>query len=148
MLTPQSRQHAPAESVGTPSPVAGGGRIGMQGAVLDADALARLAELDPTGANRLIERVLQAFRVSVARLRPQLDAARQSGDRSAIRLVVHTLKSSSASIGALAVSQRCAQIETLIRVDASAELAAPLAALDTDLDAALRAIDVLLEARA
>ena len=117
-------------------------------AALDAGALARLTELDPTGENRLVDRVLQAFRASVLRLRPQLDAARQSGDRSAIRLVVHTLKSSSASIGALSLSQLCAQIETVIRVDATADLSAPLAALDTDLDDALRAIDALLKERA
>ena len=115
---------------------------------LDAEALARLTELDPTGENRLIERVLLAFRASVGRLRPQLDAARQSGDRAAIRLVVHTLKSSSASIGALSLSQLCAQIETVIRVDATADLSAALGALDADLDDALRAIDALLKERA
>lgn len=117
-------------------------------AALDAGALARLTELDPTGENHLVERVLQAFRASVARLRPQLDAARQAGDRNAIRLVVHTLKSSSASIGALSLSQLCAQIETVIRVDPTADLTAPLAALDTDLDGALSAIDALLKERA
>lgn len=117
-------------------------------AALDAGALARLTELDPTGENRLVERVLQAFRASVARLRPQLDAARRNGDRNAIRLVVHTLKSSSASIGSLALSQLCAQIETVIRVDATADLNAPLAALDIALDDALLAIDTLLKERA
>ena len=134
---------------------------------LDADALARLAELDPTGKGRLIERVLEAFRVSIARLRPQLEAARQGGDRDRIRLVVHTLKSSSASIGALALSQVCARIEAAIRLDAGPEAATRLDAgpeaairldagsdlapdldeLGTAIDAALRAIDQTLKAR-
>ena len=133
---------------------------------LDADALARLAELDPTGQGRLIERVLEAFRVSIARLRPQLDAARIGGDRDQIRLVVHTLKSSSASIGALALSQLCARIEAAIRLDqesgaairldqvaeaasrlGGSDLDPDLHALGTAIDAALRAIDRTLKAR-
>lgn len=151
MLSRPRRTYASPESAGTSS----GGGVGSTSApanaghaVLDAGALARLTELDPTGENRLLERVLQAFRASVTRLRPQLDVARQSGDRSALRMVVHTLKSSSASIGALSLSQMCAQIETAIRVDAAADLSAPLAALDTDLDDTLRAIDALLKERA
>jgi HPt (histidine-containing phosphotransfer) domain-containing protein len=117
-------------------------------AVLDPAALARLAELDPTGQSRLLERVLLAFQTSAARLRPQFDAARRSDDRAAIRLVAHTLKSSSASIGALELSQLCAQVETAIRVDAGADLAAPLEALDAALDGALQAIDALQKERA
>lgn len=148
MLSKPPRVQAPAESTDASS--GGSSESAPAGATrggLDAGALARLAELDPTGENRLVDRVLQAFRASVARLRPQLDAARRSGDRSAIRMVVHTLKSSSASIGALTLSQLCAQIETVIRVDATADLSAPLAALDTALDDALLAIDALLKER-
>ena len=116
---------------------------------LDPAALARLATLDPTGQSRLLERVLTAFRVSVQRLMPQLDAAQLCGDRNAIRLVVHTLKSSSASIGALALSQCCAHIETAIREaalddDRPASLAPDLAALRADLASALQAIERLL----
>ena len=42
------------------------------GSVLDAEALQRLSELDPTGANRLLERVFQAFEASALRLLPQM----------------------------------------------------------------------------
>jgi HPt (histidine-containing phosphotransfer) domain-containing protein len=90
--------------------------------VLDAGALARLTELDPKGENRLLERVLQAFQTSVARLRPQLDTARRERDRRTIRLVAHTLKSSSASIGAIQLSQLCARIEGAIRLRTDAAL--------------------------
>jgi HPt (histidine-containing phosphotransfer) domain-containing protein len=115
--------------------------------VLDQAALARLAELDPSGANRLLERVLQAFQTSVARLRPQLIAGRADGDPAAIRLVTHTLKSSSASIGALRLSQLCAEIETAIRLEPGAELGPQLDALDVALDATVRAITEKLEDR-
>lgn len=150
MLSRPRRVHAQLGSADSPS---GGGvearspSVDAARGVLDAGAIARLNELDPTGANRLVGRVLQAFQASVARLRPQLDAARLIDDRNAIRLVAHTLKSSSASIGALSLSQLCAQLETLIRVDPTADLSGPLAAFDTDLDEALRAIDALLKER-
>jgi HPt (histidine-containing phosphotransfer) domain-containing protein len=83
--------------------------------VLDAQALERLRELDPTGQNRLLDRVFAAFEASLARLMPQLDAARGAGDWQAVRHVAHTLKSSSASIGALELSRLCAEVETLVR---------------------------------
>ena len=116
--------------------------------VLDPAALARLAELDPKGENRLLERVLKAFQTSVARLRPQAEAARHSGDRAAIRLVVHTLKSSSASIGAMHLSRLCAQIEAAIRLDPQADLDADLDALGAALEVVLDAIEQWLKAEA
>jgi len=116
--------------------------------VLDPAALARLAELDPKGENHLLERVLQAFQTSVARLRPQAEAARRKGDRAGVRLVVHTLKSSSASIGAMHLSQLCAQIETTIRVESGEDLEALLDAFNAALDDVLQATARLLEERA
>ena len=116
--------------------------------VLDAQALARLRELDPKGENRLIERVLKAFETSVARLAPQLEESRRSGDRAGIRHVAHTLKSSSASIGALALSQRCAEVETLIRLESTEDLDAPLDALSAELAVVLKAIPTVLDKQA
>ncbi len=115
-------------------------------AQLDAQALERLRELDPKGENQLIQRVMRAFETSVVRLLPQLEAAQASGDRAGVRHVAHTLKSSSASIGALALSQHCAAVETLIREDSPDDLQAPLAALVAELDAVRQAIRSMLDA--
>ncbi|MFT3956582.1 MAG: Hpt domain-containing protein [Piscinibacter sp.] len=114
-------------------------------AVLDAQALDRLRELDPKGENHLLERVLQAFETSVARLGPQLEASRRSGDRAGIRHVAHTLKSSSASIGAMALSQQCATVEAMIRQDSTDDLDGPLCALSAELDAVLQALRSMLD---
>ncbi len=116
---------------------------------LDADALARLTELDPKGENHLLERVLQAFKTSAARLMPQLEAAHSEQDRDTVRLVAHTMKSSSASIGALKLSQVCAQVEALTRAEpvgagSAQELDPLLHTLRSELDAALSAIQRLL----
>jgi HPt (histidine-containing phosphotransfer) domain-containing protein len=142
-LNKHSRPFAPAESRESVGPV-----VAAPGPLLDPAALARLTELDPKGENQLLERVLRAFQSSAARLRPQADAARLSGDPAAVRLVAHTLKSSSASIGAMHLSQLCAQVETTIRTGAHDDLGAQLDALNTALDSALNAIGQLLEARA
>ena len=114
-------------------------------AVLDAAALARLQELDPKGENDLLARVLKAYQASAARLMPQLESARLAGDRTAVRLVAHTLKSSSASIGALHLSQVCAQVETLIRIEAVEGLEDGIDALTHAMAETLQAIASLLE---
>lgn len=129
-------------------PVSAPSSLPLPPAQLDAQALARLRELDPKGENQLIDRVLRAFETSVDRLLPQLEAARASGDRAGIRHVAHTLKSSSASIGALALSQHCATVEGLIRENSADDLQAPLTALVAELGAVRGAIRTMLEPRA
>lgn len=84
-------------------------------AVLDAQSLANLSQLDPTGANRLLQRVLSTYRSSLARLLGQLTQARAQTDAASLRLVAHTLKSSSASVGALSLSALCGAAEQAVR---------------------------------
>lgn len=86
-------------------------------ALLDPEAIRRLRELDPSGGNRLLERVVNAFSNSLDRLLPDLALARQGDapDLAVVRHVSHTLKSSSASLGAMVLSERCAVIETMAR---------------------------------
>ena len=150
LLSTYLRRHAPAESheSGAAAFEAVAVHASAEAApVLDPAALARLTELDPTGENHLLQRVLQAFRTSVARLRPQADAARLADDQAGLRLVAHTLKSSSASIGAMRLSQLCAKIETMIRTASGENLEAHLDTLNAELDGVLVAIDQLLKER-
>jgi HPt (histidine-containing phosphotransfer) domain-containing protein len=112
--------------------------------LLDAEALDRLRELDPTGKSRLLERVLRAFHSSATRLALQFGEARKKDDMPAVRHVVHTLKSSSASIGALALARLCAEIEASIRAEAFAGLPERLDAMDRELAAVLQAVTPML----
>jgi HPt (histidine-containing phosphotransfer) domain-containing protein len=111
--------------------------------VLDEEALQRLRELDPSGQNHLLERVLRAFEGSLLRLAPQLREARQRDDTQGIRHVVHTLKSSAASVGALRLSRLCAEIESLVRQEAPAGLPALLDDVDHEFDVVLQALQPL-----
>jgi HPt (histidine-containing phosphotransfer) domain-containing protein len=90
---------------------------------LDAEALARLADLDPTGQSRLLKRLLATFEKSLDRMVPQLEQARDAADGRAVHLVAHTLKSSSATVGAMALSRQCAMVENLARQNRLAEAA-------------------------
>lgn len=83
--------------------------------VLDAQALAALSQLDPSGSSQLLTRVMTTYRSSLARLVAQLAQARKNADPAAMRLAVHTLKSSSASVGALALSSLCGAAEQAVR---------------------------------
>ena len=93
--------------------------------VLDAACMAELRALDPDGKAQLVKRVLATYQVSLAKLVEQLRAARADGAWDQVSRVAHTLKSSSASIGALALSALCADIERLLRAGDNAG-AAPL----------------------
>ncbi len=107
---------------------------------LDAEALRKLRDLDPTGANRLLERVFAAFESSTARLMAQLREAHRTGDSAGVRHVAHTLKSSSASIGAVKLSQLCAEIESMIRKDTAEGLPERIEQMDHEAQAVLQAL--------
>jgi HPt (histidine-containing phosphotransfer) domain-containing protein len=108
--------------------------------VLDEASLQRLHDLDPQGANRVVERVLQAFEASLTRLLPQSQQALQQGDHESLRHVVHTLKSSSASVGALQLSQYCSDIENRLRLQQADGLAQQLVALNAEGERVLVAV--------
>lgn len=113
-------------------------------AVLDEACLRRLHELDPDGANRVVERVLRAFEASLQRLLPQCAQAFVQADLDAVRHVVHTLKSSSASVGALELSRRCGEIENRLRALQNTELDTLLSGFDQEGQRVLAAVQALL----
>jgi len=124
---------------------AASGASSSSAAVLDAEALQRLRELDPTGASKLMERVVKAFSSSAARLVPQLHAAQAAADAAGIRHVTHTLKSSSASIGAVKLSHLCAEMEAMARQGQIDGMHEQVAALCTEIAAVLDALKHTLD---
>ena len=113
MTAPPHPGLQPDTHTGTLAPA--GGATGNVVAVLDAQALAGLSALDPTGANRLVQRVLATYQGSLGRLLAQLGDALARSDPAGMRLAAHTLKSSSASVGALQLSRLCATVERMVR---------------------------------
>ncbi len=114
--------------------------------VFDEIAVQRLVELDPSGHNALIERVTKMFASSVDKYLAQLDAAQQSQDARTIRDVAHTLKSSSANLGALKLSQACVEIENAIREETGEDLTEMIQRLHHEARTVLAALPSLAEA--
>jgi HPt (histidine-containing phosphotransfer) domain-containing protein len=83
--------------------------------VLDAKSLDKLRELDPKGSSRLLERVLGAYAHSLQKLLTLVPAAATPADADFVRQMAHTLKSSSASVGALAMAAHCAEAEKAVK---------------------------------
>ena len=77
---------------------------------------------------------------------PQLRDARRAGDPAGIRHVAHTLKSSSASIGAVKLSQLCAEIEVKIRTDTVENIEPRIDAMCVEIEIVLQALKRLLDA--
>jgi HPt (histidine-containing phosphotransfer) domain-containing protein len=111
---------------------------------LDQGALDRLRELDPDGRHGVLLRVLGAFETSLARMLMQLTAERENGNAGVVSTVAHTLKSSSASVGALALSRACADVERRIRAQLPGDLQTDVDALLTAGEAALVAVRAML----
>jgi HPt (histidine-containing phosphotransfer) domain-containing protein len=107
--------------------------------ILDPKAIERLKELDPAGTNRLVERVLGAFRASLERTMPKIRGDSHGADADAVRLVAHTLKSSAASVGALRLSQLCGDLESALRHGA------PIDSLALQLDEVAREVQRVLD---
>lgn len=112
--------------------------------VLDEPALARLRQLDPGGHNKLLPRVLVTYAASLAKLTAQLHTSAQAGDMIALHMAVHTLKSSSSSVGALALSGLCAEAENALRDQRMADLPPLLSKLQAEALRADAAVQQLL----
>lgn len=112
---------------------------------LDEAALDRLRDLDPSGSNQLLPRIVAAYFKSLDKLLPELQAARSAGmDLGPIRHVAHTLKSSSASLGALTLAGYCADIENLVRAGQTEGLDRLLNLFDTEIEQVRNALNALI----
>lgn len=83
--------------------------------VLDAACLEQLRSLDPSGGNAFLGRVLSTYLRSLDRQAELAAAARAEGDLENVARAAHTLKSASASVGALVLSRCCQEVEQRIR---------------------------------
>lgn len=80
-------------------------------AVIDADAIGRLREIETAGNYGLVHRVLQQFLVDGEALVNEIARAISARDHAAARQAAHTLKSSSAYLGADRLRTCCVRIE-------------------------------------
>jgi len=99
----------------------GGATAPGAGGVLD---LTRLKELEAQlGDRSLLRDTVRTYLTEMPRRRDALRAAVRDDDRAAVKLVAHSLRSSSAMLGATSLAQRCAEVEQVADDAPSATLA-------------------------
>lgn len=83
--------------------------------ILDEDVVQKLIDLSPNGSNEILLKIIAAYLTSSLENMNDIDQAIVEIDIERLRHASHTLKSSSAAVGALAFSKLCAEIEAAAR---------------------------------
>ncbi len=102
--------------------------------VVDVNVLKALVGDDEA----IISEFLHDYRLSAATIAAELRTAFTAGDTAAIVAAAHKLKSSSRSVGALALGELCAEMEQAGKDDQSTKLAALLPHFEAEMTAVLK----------
>jgi signal transduction histidine kinase/CheY-like chemotaxis protein/HPt (histidine-containing phosphotransfer) domain-containing protein len=110
-------------------------------AVLDRRALAAITALDQAGRPSVLQKVVALYLQQSPGLVDLLRSAVDGNDSAALRAAAHSLKSSSANLGALGLSEKCRALESKAREGdwtGVPELVAEIAANHPDVVGALK----------
>jgi CheY-like chemotaxis protein/HPt (histidine-containing phosphotransfer) domain-containing protein len=83
--------------------------------LLDRSALEAIRALQSEAAPDLLAQVVRLYFESAADMIARLRAGLATGDHDAVRVAAHTLKSSSANLGAVTLAEMCKQLELAAR---------------------------------
>lgn len=143
--------HRPPSSTPSPGAADAGARSDVPlavpaaaGPAIDGATFDRLRELDPDGRRGFLQQVLQTYARTLERQLGVLGEAASAGDVARAGEVAHALKSSSASVGALALSSCCALLERLSRGNDPQALGGPLQALQAEAERVRAAVQAML----
>jgi CheY-like chemotaxis protein len=110
---------------------------------LDANAIEAVRQLDPDGSDRLLARLIALYRDDSSQLLADIDNGMRTGDAQAVARAAHTLKSSSANLGATNVASIARQIEHAARAGEIGELAGAVTNLKAQRTVALSELEAL-----
>jgi CheY-like chemotaxis protein/HPt (histidine-containing phosphotransfer) domain-containing protein len=133
------RWAAPTRRVG---PAPGGGRADMVAPDIDDAALAEIRAARP----RLLARLLTTYLAHAPGVVDDLARAIASGNAAALKIAAHSLKSSSANVGARRIAALSKELEVLAGAGNVAEAASIARALETEFAAVQAAFDSRLQA--
>jgi len=88
------------------------------GTALDARALEAIRSLGGTQTPDLLEQIVRLYFESATQLMSAIRAGLAAADNDQIRVAAHTLKSSSANLGAHALAELCKKLELAARANA------------------------------
>jgi two-component system sensor histidine kinase/response regulator len=110
---------------------------------LDHSAIEAVRQLDPDGNDRLLSRLIALYRDDSSQLIADIDNGLKVGDSEAIARAAHTLKSSSANLGATSVAAIARQIEHAARGGDLEDMAASFTKLRAQRTVALAELEAL-----
>ncbi|MBI3575878.1 MAG: response regulator [Gammaproteobacteria bacterium] len=110
--TPASVENPPPTAPPSKTPV-------VQADLLDHKALNAIRALQRDGAPSILDKVVGLYLGSAPELIRQMSAAAERNDAPALQKAAHSLKSSSANVGALHLSALCKELETMGRVNST-----------------------------
>jgi CheY-like chemotaxis protein/HPt (histidine-containing phosphotransfer) domain-containing protein len=115
-----------------------------ENSVLDMSVIERIREMEQRGAARLLERLIETYTSTATKLMADAELALAHRDPVMVRHAVHTLKSSSANVGATLLSQRFGAIELHARDGRTQEAEHEWPAVRVEYARAVRALQALL----
>jgi PAS domain S-box-containing protein len=116
--------------------------------VLDRQILEQLGRVRTNGKPELLARVINLYRVESPKIVQKMKQAARSGDAPAIAAAAHSLKSSSANVGARVLSRYCEELEASARRADTEEARKILAKLESEHDCVQSALAAESEALA
>jgi signal transduction histidine kinase/CheY-like chemotaxis protein len=114
--------------------------VSIETVLLDPDALQALRALQRPGRPDVLTRVIDVFMLDAPRLLAAMHDAVETGDIEALRHAAHTLKSTSANVGATALTAICRDIEQFARAADVPAAIAPVGGVMEELDRVLAAL--------
>jgi CheY-like chemotaxis protein len=109
--------------------------------VLDAKTIARIQSLVAGGATDLFKRLREIYESSTLTLLGNLRTAHKAQDAAAIGRAAHSLKSTSANVGALALAATCGELELAASEGHTAQYSALVERLTVEHGQVLRALE-------
>lgn len=116
----------------------------VAGTVLDADALQQLRELEKATGRDILARIADHFLQQAPEDISKLHAALEEKNAEQLRFIAHNLKSASANLGAMELSEQCRKLEEAGRSRNLQGADKLVAAIETSLATAIGALDVEL----
>jgi HPt (histidine-containing phosphotransfer) domain-containing protein len=110
---------------------------------LDHSAIEAVRQLDPDGQDRLLSRLIALYRDDSSQLLADMENGLKVGDTESVARAAHTLKSSSANLGATNVAAIARQIEHLARGGDISGLPASMTKLRAQRTVALSELEAL-----
>jgi HPt (histidine-containing phosphotransfer) domain-containing protein len=122
-------------STGSPPPCQDPGATDRtRSTVLDPGAIDNIRALQKPGKPNLLAKIVRFYLSDASRLLQVMREAITAADSNALRDAAHTMKSSSANLGALDLAQVCKEIEVEARAGSTAHAAVNLVRMEHEFE--------------